>query len=225
MYFIRHASFTVLKSSLSPGFQSFNHGIKRHLLLGRKAMINLESILKSWEITLLTKVCIVKAMVFPVDMYGCGSWTIKKAEHWRNWHFQTEVLKTLESPLDCKEIKPVNSKGNQPWIFIEGIGTEAEALILWPLDGKSWLTGKDLDAGKDRGKEKGAEEDKRVGWHHWLNGREFEQTQGDYEGQGNLACCSSCGGRESVVTWQLNTATNHNVLPFFPLLFPKKLSV
>ena len=152
------------------------------MLLGRKANINIDSILKYWDITLLTKVYIVKAMVFPVDMYGCESWTTKKAEHWRNWHFRTEVLKTLESPLDYKEIKPINPKRNQPWIFIGRIGTEAEALILWPPDGRSWFTGKDPDAGKYRGKVKGADEDKRVEWHHWLRGLEFEQTQGDSEG-------------------------------------------
>ena len=201
MYFIRHSSFTVLKSSLSPGFQSFNHGIKRHLLLGRKAMINLESILKSWEITLLTKVCIVKAMVFPVDMYGCGSWTIKKAEHWRNWHFRTEVLKTLESPLDCKEIKPVNSKGNQPWIFIGRADAEAEASVLWPPDGKSQLLGKDPDAGKDWSQEeKRVAGDKMVRYHHKHNGRENEQTLGDSEGQRSLACCIPWGCKESDTT-------------------------
>ena len=105
-----------------------SHEIKRHLLLGRKAMTNLESIIKSRDITLLTKVCIVKTMVFPVVMYGCESWTIKKAERWRIWCFLIVVLeKTPESPLDCKDIKPVNPKGNQPWISIGRTDTEAEA--------------------------------------------------------------------------------------------------
>ena len=121
--------------------------IKRHLLPGRKDMTNLDSILKSRDITLQTKVHLVKAMVFPVVMYLCESWTIRKAEL-KNWCFWTVVLeKTLESPLDCKEIQPVHLKGNQPWIFIER--TEAEAPILWPPDANSWFIGKDPDAGKD----------------------------------------------------------------------------
>ena len=109
-----------------------NHEIKRCLLLGRIAMTNLDSLLKCRDITLPTKVCIVKAMVFPAVMYGCESWTIKTTWVPKNWHFRTVVLeKTLESPLDNK-IKPVNAKGNQPWIFIGR--TDAEALILWPPD-------------------------------------------------------------------------------------------
>ena len=109
-----------------------SHEIKIYLLLGRKAMTNLDSMLKSRDITLLTKVCIIKAMVFPVVIYVCESWTVKKAEHWRIDAFELLVLeKTLESPLDSQEIKPVNLKGNQPWIFIGR--TDAEAPILWPL--------------------------------------------------------------------------------------------
>ena len=125
------------------------HEIKRHLLLGRKVMTNLHSVLKSRDITLPTKVCIVKAMVFPVVMYG---WELDHKEDWalKNWCFQTVALeKTLESPLDCKEIKPVNPKWNQPWTFIGRIDAKAESLILWPPDGKSQLTGKDPDGGKD----------------------------------------------------------------------------
>ena len=111
-----------------------NYEIKRHLLLGRKAMTNLDSILKSRDITLPTKVHLVKAMVFPVVMYGYGSWTIKKAEHWRIDAFELWCLeKTLECPLDCKEIKPVHLKGNQSWIFIERTGAEGETPIVWPL--------------------------------------------------------------------------------------------
>ena len=119
-----------------------SHEIKRCLLLGRKAMTNLDSILKSRDIILLTKFCLVKAMVFPVVMYGCEldykeSWVLK------NWCFWTVVLeKTLESPLDCKEIKLVNPKGNQSWIFIGKTDAEAEAPILWPPNGKNWLIGK-----------------------------------------------------------------------------------
>ena len=143
-----------------------NHEIKRWLLLGRKAMTNLDSILKSRDIILPTKVRLVKAMVSPVVMYGCESWTIKKAEH---WCFCTVVLeKTLESPLECKKNKPVNPKGNQSWIFIGR--TDAEAPTLWPPDAKMWLIGKDPEAGKDWGQaEKWATEDEMVLWHHWLN--------------------------------------------------------
>ena len=110
----------------------------------------------------------------------------------KNWWFWIVVLdKTLESPLDFKEVKPVNPKGNQPWILIGRIDAEAEALILWLPDAKSWLIGKDPDAGRDWGqKEKWTTEDEMVGWHHWLNGREFEQTPADGEGQGSLVCCS-----------------------------------
>ena len=139
------------------------------LLLGRKAMINLDSILKSRDITLPTKVRLVKAMVFPGVMYGCESWTIKKAEHWRIHAFELQCWRTLESPLDCKEIQPVYPKGNQSWRYIER--TDAEAPILWPPDAKNWLIGKDPDAGKDwRWEEKGMTEDEMVGWYHWLDG-------------------------------------------------------
>ena len=141
--------------------------IKICLLLGRKVMTNLDSILKSRDITLTTKVCLVKAMVFPVVMYGCEldykeSWALK------NWCFWTVVLeKTLESLLDCKEIQPVHSKGNWSWVFIGRTDVEAKAAILWLPDGKNWLTGKDLDSGKDwRQEEKGPTEDDIVGWHH-----------------------------------------------------------
>ena len=130
------------------------HEIKRHLFLGRKAMTNLDSILKSRGITLLTKAQIIKAMVFPVVMYGCESWTIKG---WapKRWCFWSEVLeKTLQSPLECKEIKPVRPKGNQSWIFIGRTDAEAETSILWPPDAKNLLVGKDSDAGKDWRQEK-----------------------------------------------------------------------
>ena len=129
----------------------YSHEYKRCLLLERKVMTNLCGILQSRDITLLTKVCIVKA------------------ECWRTDVFKLMLEKTLQSPLDYKKIKPVHLKGNQPWIFIGRIDAYAEALILWPLDAKIQLTGKDPDARKDwRWEEKGATEDEMVGWHHWL---------------------------------------------------------
>ena len=138
-----------------------SHEIKRYLLLERKAMTNLDSILKSRDITLLTKVRTVKAMFFSSS--HVWMWEFDHKEGWvpKNWCFQTVVLeKTLESLLDCKEIKPVNPKGNQPWKFIGR--TDAEAPIPWPPDAKSWLTGKDPDAGKDWRQKKGVAEDERV---------------------------------------------------------------
>jgi len=153
---------------------------------------HLDSILKSRDITLSTKVRIVKAVVFLVVMYGCESWTIKKPEHQQIDALAVVLEKTLESSLDCKEIKPVNTKRNQPWIFIGR--TDAEALILWPPDAKSRLTGKDPDYGKDRRQEeKGTTEDEMAGWHHHCNGHEFEQAPEDGEEQGSLACYSPWG--------------------------------
>ena len=136
----------------------------------------------------LCMVHIVKAMVFPVVMHGCESYK----ESWapKNWCFWTVVLeKTLESPLDCKEIPPVHPKGIDPWIFIGR--TDADAPILWPPDAKNCLTGKYPDAWKDwRQEEKGMTEDEMVGWHHWLNGHEFEQVPGVGDRQGSLVCLS-----------------------------------
>ena len=126
-----------------------SHEIKRHLLFGRKAMTNLDSILKSRDITLPTKVHLVKAMVFPVVMYECESWTIKKAERWRSDVFELWCWRRLESPLDCKEIQPAHPKENQSWIFIGRTDAKAETPILWPPEGKNWLIWKDPDAGKD----------------------------------------------------------------------------
>ena len=157
-------------------FHDYNHEIKRHLLLRRKAMTNLDSILKSRDITLPTKVCLIRAMVSPVVMYGCESWTVKKAKCWKIDAFELWYWgRLLESPLDCKEIQPVHPKGNQFWIFIGRTDAEAEAPILWPPDSKSWLIRKDSDAGEDwRQDEKGMTENEMVGWHHLLNGHEFE---------------------------------------------------
>ena len=128
-------------------------------------------------------------------------WELNYKESWvpKNWCFWTVVLKkTLESPLDRKEIQPFCHKGNQSWIFIGSNDAEAETPILSPPNGKNWLTGKDLDAGKDwRREEKGTTEDEMVGWHHRLNGQEFEQALGVGDGQGGLACYSPWGCKES----------------------------
>ena len=145
------------------------------VILGRKVMTNLNSILKSRDITLPTKVHLVKAMVF---QSSCMNVRVSYKESWvaKNWCFWTVVLeKTLESPLDCKEIQPVHPKGNQSWIYIGRTHAEAETPILWPPDVKNWLFGKDPDIGKDwRWEGKGTTEDEMVGWHHRPNGHEFE---------------------------------------------------
>ena len=181
---------TILGGSKITADGDCSHEIKRRLLLERKAMNNLDNILKSRDITLLTKVRLVTAMVFLVVMYGCESWTIKKAECWRIDVFGVENVevseKTLESSLDCKEIKPVNPKGLniqwKSWIFIGRTDTEAETPILWPPDVK------------------GMTEDEMVGWHHWLNGHEFEQAPGGGDGQGSLVCYSPWGCKELDMT-------------------------
>ena len=123
-----------------------------------------------------------------------------------NWCFWTVVLeKTLESPLDCKEIQPVHSEGDQHWDFFGGNNAEAETPVLWPPHAKSWLIGKDSDAGRDWGQEeKWMTEDEMAGWHHWLDGRESEWTPGVGDGQGGLACCNSWGRKESDRTEWLN---------------------
>ena len=121
-------------------------------------------------------------------------WEFDYKESWvlKNWCFSTvELEKTCESPLDCREIQPVHPKGNQSWIFIERTNAEADTPVLWPPDVKNWLIWKDPDAGKDwRQEEKGMIEDEMVGWHHWLDGHEFESTPGVGDGQGGLVCCS-----------------------------------
>ena len=178
-----------------------SHEIERCLLLWRKAMTNLDSVLKSKAIT--------SNKDPPSQSYGFSSshvwmWELDHKESWvpKNWCFWAVALqKTLESPLDCKKIKPVKCKGNQPWIFIGKTRAEAEAPILWPLDEKSWLIGKDLDPGKDwRQVEKGTTEDEMVGWHHQVDGHEFVHVLGGAEGQGSLVCCSPWSHKESDMT-------------------------
>ena len=169
--------------------------------LEAKVMINLDSILKSRDHHFTDKGPCSQS-------YGFSSshvwiWELDPKEGWApNWCFQVIMLeKTLESPLDSKEIKPVNLKGNQPWIFIETTDAEAETPVLWPPDANSWLIGKDPDAGKDwRQEEKGRTQDETVGWHHQLNGHEFGQTPGVDEGQGR-AWHAAVHGMEKSQTW------------------------
>ena len=138
-------------------------------------------------------------------MHGCESWTTKKAEHWRIYAFELWCWRRLASPLDCKEIQPVHPKGDQSWVFIGRNDAEAETPLLWPPHAKSWLIGKDPDAGRDGGQEeKGTTKDEMAGWHHQLNGYEFEWTPGVGNGQGVLACCDSWGCKESDTTEWVN---------------------
>ena len=176
-----------------------NHEIKRRLLLGRKVMTNLDSILKSRDITLLTNVHTVKAIVFKVIMYGCESWIIK-AEHQKNWCFWTVCYRRpFRVSWTARRSKPVNLKENQPWIFIGRTDAEAEDPILWLPHEKSQLTRKDWCWERLR-QEKGETEKEMVGWHHWLKGHEFEQTWGNSEGQGSLVCCMQFMGLQSDTT-------------------------
>ena len=135
-------------------------------------------------------------------------WELDCEEDWalKNWCFWTVVLeKTLESPLDCKEIQPIHSEGDQPWDFCGRNDAKAETPVLWPPHVKSWLIGKDSNAGRDWGQEeKGMTEDEMPGWHHWLDGRESEWTPGVGDGQGGLACCNSWGRRKLDTTERLN---------------------
>ena len=167
-------------------------------------MTNLDSIFKSRDITLPTKVCLVRLWFF---LWSCmdvrvGLWRKVSAEEWCFW---TVVLeKTLESPLDCKEIQPVHSEGDQPWDFFVGNDAKAETPVLWPPHAKSWLTGKDSDARRDWGQgETGMTENEMAGWHQRLDGREFEWTPGVGDGQGGLGCCDSWGCKQSDMTERL----------------------
>ena len=170
-------------------------------------MANLDSILKSRDIALSTKVRLVKAKVFTVVMYGCESWTIKKAERRRIDAFELWCWSKLLSPLDCKEIQPVHPKGDQSWVFIGRTDVEAETPVFWPPNAKSRLIWKDPDAGKDWGQERGMTEDELVGWHHWHNGHGFEWTPGAGDGQGGLG--AAIHGITKSQTW-LNDWTELN---------------
>ena len=170
-----------------------SYEIKRHLLLWRKAMTKPRQHIKQQSHYFANKGPSSQSYGFLIVMYGCESWSIKKAERWRNDAFELWCLRRLlRVPWTARRSNQSNPKRNQSWIFIGR--TEAECPILWPPDVKGQLTGKDSDAGKDwRQEEKGTTEDEMVGWHHWLNGHEFEQTPGVSEGQGGLAFCSPWG--------------------------------
>ena len=164
----------------------------RRLLLGREATTNLDRILKSRDITLPTKVHLVKAMLFSIVMYGCESWTINKAEHLRTDVFELRCWRLLRVPWTARRFNQSILKEISLEYSLED--AEAEAPILWPPDMKNWLTGKDPDAGKDWGQEEnGMTQDEMVGWHHQLDGYEFEQAPGVGDGQGSQACCSPWG--------------------------------
>ena len=182
-----------------------SHEIKRCLVLGRKAMNHLGSTLKSRDITNKD----LFSQSYDFSSSHVRMWELDHKESWasKNWCFWTVVLeKTLDSPLDSKEsIQPINPKGNQSWIFIGRTDTEAETPIFWPPDVKNWVIGKEPDAERDwRWEEKVVKENEMVGWHHRLNGHEFEQASGVGEGQGSLVCCSSWGFEESDTTEWLN---------------------
>ena len=174
-----------------------SHEIKRLLLLAIKAMTSLDSTLKSRHYFFNEGPC---SQSYGVSSSHVWMWELDYKESWvpKNCCFWTVVLeKTLENPIDCKEVQPVNPKGNQSWIHIGRTYDETETAILWPHNAKNWLLGKDPDAGKDwRQEEKGMTEDEMVVWHHWLDGHEFYQAPGVGDGQGSLACCSLWGHKE-----------------------------
>ena len=169
-------------------------------------MNDLDSIFKSRDIALQTKVCLVKAMVFPVVMYRCESWTMKKAERWRIDAFELWCWRgLLRVPWTARRSNQSILKEISPGISLEGRNAKAETPVLWPPHVKSWLIGKDCDAGRDWGQEeKGKTEDEMVGWHHRLSGCESEWTPGVGDGQGGLACYDSWGWKESDMTERLN---------------------
>ena len=162
-----------------PSLENFENGdcsheIKRRLLLGRKVIINLDSILKSRDITLPTKVHLVKAMVFPAVMYGCESWNIKKAKHWKIDAFEVRCWRTVRVPWTSRRSKQSILKEISPECSLEGLILKLKLQYSGYLMQKNWLIWKDPDAGKDWGQEeKGMTEDEMVRWHHWLNGHEF----------------------------------------------------
>ena len=196
-----------------------SHEIKRPLLLGRKIMTNLDRILQSRDITLPKKGPSSQSYDFCIS--HVWMWEVDYKESWalKNWCFWTVVPeKTLESTLDCKESQPVHPIGNQSWIFIGRTDAEAETPILWPPGAKNWLIWKDPDGGQDwRREEKGTPEDEIVGWHHQLNGHEFEQTRWDNKGERSLGCCSPWGHK---VRHDWATELNKPGLPeYMPIIY------
>ena len=165
-------------------------------------------------------------MVFPVVLYGCESWTIKKNKHRRIDAFELWCWRKLfESPLDSKEIQPVHPKGDWSWVFFGRTDAKAETPVLWPPHAKSWLIGKDSDAGRDWGQEeKETTEDEMAGWHHWLDGCESELTLGVGDGQGSLACCSPWGYKELDTIGRLKWTEKSWRTPVVPSLVSKIFS-
>ena len=196
----------ILGGSRITADDDYSNEIKRRLLLWRKAMTYLDSILKSRDITLPTKVCLVKAMVFPVVMYGYESWTLKKAEHRRIDAFDLWCWRRLlRVSWTARRSNQSILREISPECSLEGLMLKAETPVLWPLDVKNWLIWKDPDVGKDgRRKEKGKTEDEVVGWYHPLYEHEFEQAPGAGDGQGGLACCSPWCCKGSDTTEWLN---------------------
>ena len=190
-----------------------NHEIKRYLLLGRKVMTNLDSILKSRDITLPTNVHLVKAMVFPVVRYGCESWTVKKAERQRIDAFELWCWRRLlRVPWTARRSNQSILKEISPGTFFGRNDAEAETPVFWPPHVKNWLIGNDSAAGRDWGQEeKGTTEDEMAGWHHWLDGHESQWTPGVGDGQGGLACCDSWGQKESDTTERLNWIETYHI--------------
>ena len=188
----------------------WSHQIRRYLLLGREAMTNLDCVLKS-RLYSVNKDLYSQGYGLPSSYVWLWELDRKEGRVPKNWCLGTVVLeKTPESPLDCKEIKPVNLKGNQPWIFVGRTDAEAETLVFWSLDANSWLIGKDPDAGKDWGqKEKRASEDEMAGWHHRCKGHDLGQTLGDGEGQGGLVCCRPWGHKKLDTARWLNNNNTH----------------
>ena len=182
-----------------------SHEIKRHLLLGRKVMTNLDSILKSRDITLSTKVCLVKAMVFPLVMYGYESWTIKEAECWRIDAFELWCWRRLLGvPWTARRSNQSILKEISPGCSLEGLMLKLKLQYFGHLMWRADSLEKTLMLGKIGQEEKGATEGEMLGWHHWLNGHGFGWTPGVDDGQGALACCSSWGHKESDTTERLN---------------------
>ena len=184
----------------------FSHEIKRRLLLGRKVMTNLDSILKSRDITLSTKVCMVKAKIFPVVIDVCESWTIKKAEHWRIDAFELWYWrKLLRVPWTARRSNQSIIKEISPEYSLKGLMLKLKSQYSGHLMRRTDSLEKTLMLGKiERQEEKGMTEDGMVGWHHWLDGHEFEQALGVGDGQGRVACCGSWSHKELDTTEWLN---------------------